>query len=363
MFKLAASLWLMTRCVAPAQTAAETWVQRHDTQVGANDTAMKMAIDPSGNVIVAGYTDDGINGRTFLVLKYLGAGVPLWTNLYGGGYAGDAAYGLAVDGNGRVFVTGYSWNAFAEDYATVAYSSTGVPLWTNRYGGSLTSMDVAYALAADSTGNVIVTGSSSAGAGSGYLTIKYSGAGTPLWTNRYDGPGTIPDEARAVAVDGSGNVFVTGKSGLDYADPIVVTVAYSAAGAPIWTNRYGGAGNTGDSAVAVAADGSGNVLVTGTANVAWNVYEYVTIKYSGAGMPLWTNLYAAPGSAYNQAAALAVDALGNVFVTGRADAGGGNYIYATVAYSAGGRSFGAADMGSREPTANPRLWLWMEAAK
>ncbi len=45
-----------------------------------------------------------------------------------------------------------------------------------------------------------------------YATIKYSSAGVPLWTNRYNGPANREDYAYAVAVDGSNNVIVTGSS-------------------------------------------------------------------------------------------------------------------------------------------------------
>ena len=45
-----------------------------------------------------------------------------------------------------------------------------------------------------------------------YLTIKYSNSGVPLWTNLYNGPGDYEDFAWALAVDSSGNVFVTGIS-------------------------------------------------------------------------------------------------------------------------------------------------------
>jgi len=175
-----------------------------------------------------------------------------------------------VDGSGNVFVTGSS--------ATIAYSSAGVPLWTNRSGGGL--------LAVDGSGNVFVTGSSIGGGFfRDYATIKYSGAGVPLWTNRYNGP-TNDSYASAVAVDASGNVFVTGYSwgsgsGNDYA-----TINYSGAGVPLWTNRYNGPGKGDDYASAVAVDGSGNVFVTGFSTGTSGNYDYATIKYSSAGVPL-----------------------------------------------------------------------------
>jgi hypothetical protein len=92
-------------------------------------------------------------------------------------------------------------------------------------------------LAVDVNGNVVVAGSSNSTNGwpdTDYLTIKYSGMGVPLWTNRYSGPANGPDRAYAVAVDSSGNVFVTGESWngttFDY-----VTIKYSSAGVPLLT--------------------------------------------------------------------------------------------------------------------------------
>jgi hypothetical protein len=116
--------------------------------------------------------------------------VPLWTNRYGWpGDSVDAAYSLAVDSSGNVFVMGYCGRmtniySYYTSYATVAYSSAGVPLWTNRFDGPGNSNDRAKAVAVDRSGNVFVTGSSWSGSGSGadYATIKYSSAGGPLLT-------------------------------------------------------------------------------------------------------------------------------------------------------------------------------------
>jgi hypothetical protein len=296
-------------------------------------------VDGSNNVIVTGYSQTGTTSYfyDFATIKYSSTGMPLWTNLYNGpGNGEDTAYAMAVDGNNNVIVTGSSWGSgTAPDYATIQYSSAGVPLWTNRYNGSGNGYDNVHALAVDRSNNVIVTGDEwTSGNGGDYLTIKYSSAGVPLWTNTYNGPKNDNDEAYAMAVDGSNNVIVTGCSyGSGSADDYL-TIKYSSAGVPLWTNRYNGPGNSYDRALAVAVDRSGNVTVTGHwyDNHTSTPTDYLTIQYSSAGVPLWTNTYNGPGNNYDEAAAVAVDRTGNVIVTGGSYGSGSLYDFATIKY-------------------------------
>src|SRR5712692_2988975 len=87
--KLAAALWLTALSPTLAQTSGQAWVQRYSNPVDSSDVARKVVTDNAGNVIVAGYTDNGINGADFLIIKYAGAGAPLWTNRYNGPGNGD----------------------------------------------------------------------------------------------------------------------------------------------------------------------------------------------------------------------------------------------------------------------------------
>jgi len=120
-----------------------------------------------------------------------------------------------LDGSNNVIVTGYSiGSGSGNDFATIKYSSAGVPLWTNRYNGPGNASDwlTAFALAVDGSNNVVVTGSSrGSGSSDDFATIKYSSAGVPLWTNRYNGPVHI-DNGKAIALDTNNNVIVTGSS-------------------------------------------------------------------------------------------------------------------------------------------------------
>src|ERR1039457_4761167 len=206
-------LLLLFPALMRAETAVQAWVQRYD---GPGNEACAVAVDGSNNVIVTGWSYGG-NGSSddYATIKYSSAGVPLWTNRYNGpGNGGDLAYAVALDGSNNVIVTGYSdGGGYNYDYATIKYSSAGVPLWTHRYSGPGNSDDYGQAVAVDGNGDVIVTGySTGTGSDLDYATIKYSSAGVPLWTNRYNGPGNDADYAFAVAVDGSNNVIVTGGS-------------------------------------------------------------------------------------------------------------------------------------------------------
>jgi hypothetical protein len=326
---------------AHAQIAVEAWVQRYNGPGNADDFASAVAVDTNGNVFVTGISTGTTGSYDYATIKYSGAGVSVWTNHYNGpeNYE-DSPHAVAVDGSGNVFVTGQSFNASSSwDFATIKYSGAGVPLWTNRYNGSVNSADVAVAVATDANGNAFVTGASFLGGGGiDYTTIKYSGAGVPLWTNYYNGPGDGTDGAHAMALDSSGNVFVTGASGggigtlADYA-----TIKYSNAGVPLWTNRFNGPANSDDWANAIAIDANDNVFVTGYQSTTFSSgnFDYATIKYSNAGAPLWTNRYTGLVIGTDVANAVALDTNGNVFVTGYSG-NGSSTDYATIKYSGAG---------------------------
>lgn len=99
------------------------------------------------------------------------------------------------------------------------------------------SDDAANSIAVDSTGNVYVTGSSRTGATSStsdYATIKYNSAGTQQWVKRYNGTGNAEDNARSVAVDRQGNIFVTGESWETGIAFDFTTIKYNPAGDQQW---------------------------------------------------------------------------------------------------------------------------------
>jgi len=107
------------------------------------------------------------------------------------------------------------------------------------------------------------------------------------WVRRYNGPGNRNDWASALALDGSGNVYVTGGSygngpHFDYA-----TVKYDSSGNQRWVQRYNGPGDSTDYVYAIVVDGSGNVYVTGGSFGSGTSWDYATVKYDSSGNQLW----------------------------------------------------------------------------
>jgi hypothetical protein len=261
-------------------------------------------------VYVTGRSDGGpSNNFDYATVKYNAVGQQQWVARYNGPDSGDDhAEAIAVDNAGNVYVTGTS----SVDCATIKYDSAGQQQWVARYNAAFGSSEAA-ALALDSLGNVYVTGDSPGPDGSpDYTTIKYDSAGQQQWVAQYNGTG-VPafDYAEAIAIDSSGNVYVTGESsgsgtGGDYA-----TVKYNSSGQQQWAARYDGPVHQFDGASAIAVDGSGNVYVTGSSFGSGGDYDYATIKYNASGQEQWVTRYNGSPNGLDFAIALAVDGSGN----------------------------------------------------
>lgn len=355
---------LMQACLLLAITGAaakaagqvrEAWAERYDgpaAGIGSADFATAVVVDDTGNVYVTGDSKRDGTFQDYTTLKYATGGTLLWERRFNGsGNGNDYGKALALDGAGHLYVTGFSWGAGSSwDYTTLKYDADGTLEWARHYMGpaAFAADDRAQALALDGDGNTYITGSSRGlDQETDYATVKYDADGNELWVRRYDGPGGSADDARGLAMDGDGNLYVTGRS-VDFwfmgnEAPVYdfATIKYAPDGTELWVRRSQTPAERSDEAVAVALDADGNVVVTGksTADFGFGISRYETVKYDPDGNLLWERTYLGPGGGPSAATALALDAAAGIYVTGLSWSGSGNptdFDYATLKYDAAG---------------------------
>jgi len=291
------------------------------------------------------------------VAKLNNSGVLQW-NTFLGGSVNDVGQGIAVGTSGDVYVTGGSdktWGSpirpfdnspFNDDAFVAKLNGSGVLQWNTFLGGA--SYDWGYGIAVDTNGNVCVTGESRATWGapdrpfnsSGMkdaFVAMLNGGGVLQWNTFLGSSGD--DFGNGIAMDTSGVVYVTGESratwGLpvrpftssEYGDAFVAKL--DGGGVLQWNTFLGGSDR--DSGRGIALDTSGNVYVTGWSCTTWGSpvrpfssaswYDAFVAMLNGSGVLRWNTFL---GRFKNDigidkaldTSAIALDTSGNFYVTG-----------------------------------------------
>ena len=180
--------------------------------------------------------------------------------------------------------------------------------WVARYNNSPTdSVDEASDIAIDKSGNSYVTGWSM-GKNSGFdiTTIKYDQNGNQSWVRKYNGTTNQDDFGYSIIVDSLYNIYVTGNSNND-----VATIKYDSAGNFLWAEVYNNASVYNFSYVKrIAIDKSLNVYVA-AGDFTNNA---IILKYNSSGLQQWVGKYNYFSSSW--AKAILIDPLNNIYCTG-----------------------------------------------
>jgi hypothetical protein len=294
------------------------------------DFGQGIAVDAAGNSYVTGLTDStnfpttlgafqpvlrgsGLNGQNAFVTEMNANGTALLYSTYLGGSNTDTGYGIAVDTQDNAYVTGQtcsfdfpvtplafqmfyeggsqqpSCNAFVSKLNPAALGP--LSLVYSSYLGGVGDGDEAYGIAVDSQGDAYVTGTTCSvnfpvtplafqpvyHLNCDAFVTKFNPTGTGLVYSTFLG-GTGDDYGFGIAVDGAGNAYVTGRtSSTDFPTTpgalqptkpgpwtALVTVLNPAGSALVYSTYLGGSGgHSGDSGRGIAVDNVGNAYVTG----------------------------------------------------------------------------------------------------
>jgi Leucine-rich repeat (LRR) protein len=337
------------------------WAQQSVHTSAGTVLSYTIALDASGNSYVTGYfvgtatfgsTSLTSNGsQDVFVAKYNASGALLWVRQAGG--AGfDGGWSIKVDASGNSYVTGAfrgtatfspttSLTSAGNFDAFVAkYDASGTLQWVRQVGGANYSFGAD--LAVDAVGNSYVTGpfvgpatfsptTSLTSTGSGDVFVaKYDASGILLWVRQAGG--TDNDQGRGIALDASGNSYVTGSfSGTATFGSTTLTstgssdvfvAKYDASGTVLWAKQAGG--SNGETVYGIAVDASGNSYMTGnfsgtatfgsTSLTSTGSDDIFVAKCDASGTVLWAKK--AGGATVDEGRGITVDAVGNSYVTG-----------------------------------------------
>jgi hypothetical protein len=341
---------------------AGNWLWAVQAGSSSSDYGWDIEVDSGGNVYITGYFRNTADFGSTSLTSYGGYdtyaakldpdGNWLWV-VQAGGTGDDMGYGIAADPQGNALITGkflgtatfgttvLSSLGFSEIYVA-KLDGSGNWQWVEHAGG--TNVDEGHAIASDSQGNVYLTGifrgTSTFGAtgltSNGYndvFTAKLDAAGNWLWAARGGGDnGTYGDQAYGIAVDPSGNAYVTGYyygigsfgdssfSNVGSHDMYVAKI--DADGNWQWANHAGGTGT--DTGWGIAVDSEGKAFIAGDFQ---GTADFGSIALTGPGYAdifiaaldqagQWDWALQAGGSSNDYGMDAGLDAAGNIYLHG-----------------------------------------------
>jgi hypothetical protein len=328
---------------------------------GSYDSIYDIAVYGSGSIYVSGmsfgtwgspvraYT----GGFDVFAAKLASDGSRTW-HTFLGGTGSDYGYGVAVDGSGNVYVSGWSGSSWGspvraytavEDAFAAKLTSAGALTWNTFLGGSTT--DYGEDIAVDGSGNVYAAGFSDSSWGSPVhafdaesdsIAVKLTSTGSLTW-NTFLGCGYGDDIGNGITLDPGGFIYVVGTAGGE-----AFAAKYSAIGGQSFIYYLGGSGD--DEGKAIALDGSGNIYVTGKSTASWGSPQLAytgngdafVARISNSGVMNWNTFLGGAGVDNGNAVTVDDFGVGNVYVTGGSSATWGSPVRA---YTAGWDGFAA----------------------
>jgi hypothetical protein len=250
-----------------AADGAELWRYERNGAGNGSEQAVAVSVDLSGDVVAVGFLRNTGSAEDLAVVKLEGAtGAELWRREITGSAAGtDQAYSVAIDASGDVLVAGFVTNAgTGRDLIVLKLSgSNGTTIWRYEVDGGVSAGDQAVAVATADGARVFAAGRLEGSDGADLAVVALNGVnGSPLRTYRLDGPASAFDDAQDLVVEPDGDPVVVGHMTNPVTGKDLVTARLAASdGSEVWRQVINGNADLEDEGFSVAAEPGGRVFV------------------------------------------------------------------------------------------------------
>lgn len=315
------------------------WSKKYNGTSNQDDFVRDIEIDSLNNIYVCGSSINTGSQNDIVVLKYSPLGDLIWSRNFNGVFNGnDYPSDMTMDHEGNIYITGYSEiSQFNEDCVTMKYDSTGLLAWSQIYSGQGGQQDRGNKIIIGHDQNIVITGTCFQQlTGFDFLTIKYDGTGNVLWTKTFnDEPDFSIDNGISLSKDANNNIFVTGScaNSITFKSNIV-TLKYDPSGQLLWARKFNGLGNDDDFPVDIVIDGLNNIIVGGTTTGFNTSLDYLILKYTNNGDSIWNRKYSGSGSNDDILSCIIIDRNDNIYVSG--DVYSSNSDILTIKYKSDG---------------------------
>ncbi|MGV3771875.1 MAG: SBBP repeat-containing protein [Verrucomicrobiales bacterium] len=303
------------------------WVRTYNGPFNLQEEVGALISDPQGNVYVGGSSGSG-----FLALKYRSDGDRLWAvdSLFSQDLLDPKIVGMAFAPDGNLILAGHAQSGSYRDYVVLKLKPDGELIWITHFRPDQSYYSTAVALALDGSGHIYITGASEfSGSSRDYATIKLDPKGNQLWTATYSAEPESSEFPAALLVDTVGNAYVTGMSQFGS-----TTVKYSPQGAELWKVHHA---NT-LAPRSLLMDKAGDLYLAGYHEENELIY-YTLIKLNANGTTLWEASFNSqiPPDFFPHSPAINQDAEGNIYLSSKLKVGSVATDYLMLKYSPSGQ--------------------------
>jgi uncharacterized delta-60 repeat protein len=315
-------------------SGTQQWLSTFNASGNTFDSGADIIVDGSGNVYVTGGGYNSSLNTDILTIKYNSSGTQQWAKYFD--YLNLNGTGVKIQlQDTLVVVSGIcQYNTNSYYYGVLQYGQvSGNQINVSISGSSSTNIDQINDMVIDASGYIYIAGASPVtGQGYDFTLIKLNPNLGIAWERTYNGNNNLDDIARGVRVDASGNVYVTGYSTTTSQGKNIITHKYNSSGTLQWTETYNNDLDGDDEAYAMAMDNSGNIYVTGYTSTEIDQFDVFTIKYNASGNTIWSIHNDGPYHLNDKSTNIAIDNNGDIVIAALSETAPGQYQYLTVKY-------------------------------